>query len=94
MSSISLQSTVSIVKDQVSCDLAGEAVILSLKNGVYYSLNSVGVRIWNLIQEPIQVREIRDSIMREFDVEAKRCEEELFDILQEMTIEGLIKVEP
>ena len=94
MSSISLQSTVSVVKDQVSCDLAGEAVILSLKNGVYYSLNTVGVRIWNLIREPTPVYEIRDSIMNDFDVDSKRCEEELLTILQDLANEGLIEVEP
>jgi hypothetical protein len=90
---ISLNSTVSAVKDQVSCDLGGEAVILSLKNGVYYTLNPVGVRIWNLIREPIRVHEIRDSIMREYNVESKRCEEELLALLQNLANEGLIEVE-
>lgn len=93
MTTISLQSTVSATTDQVSCNLGGEGVILSLKNGVYYSLNPVGVRIWTLIREPIRVYEIRDSIMEEFNVESKRCEEDLLAILQELANEGLIEVE-
>jgi hypothetical protein len=28
---------------QVSCDLAGEAAILTLQSGVYFGLNAVGV---------------------------------------------------
>ena len=32
--------------------LEGEAVILSLHDGIYYGLNSVGLRIWELIQQP------------------------------------------
>ena len=94
MTTISLQSTVSAVKDQVSCNLGGEAVILSMKNGVYYSLNPVGARIWNLICEPIVVYKIRDTIMREFEVESKRCEDELLALLQDLANEGLIEVEP
>jgi hypothetical protein len=94
MTSISLQSTVSVVKDQISCDLAGEAVILSLKNGMYYSLNPIGVRIWNLIRKPTPVYEIRDSIMNDFEVDSNRCEKELFDILKDMANEGLVQVEP
>ena len=46
-------------KDQVSCDLAGEAAILNIKSGVYYGLDPVGARIWNLMQEPRAGR--RDS---------------------------------
>jgi hypothetical protein len=93
MTTLSLQSTVSAVKDQVSCNLGGEAVILSMKNGVYYSLNPVGVRIWQLIGTPIVVHEIRDTLLREFEVEPKRCEDELLALLQDLEHEGLIAVE-
>lgn len=53
---ISGPSTVIVSKDQLSCDMAGEAAILNLKDGVYYALDSVGARIWALIQEPRTVR--------------------------------------
>jgi hypothetical protein len=91
---ISLQSMVRVVKDQVSCNLGGETVILSLKNGVYYSLNPVGVRIWNLIAEPTVVLKVRDTLMSEFEVEPGRCEDELLALLQDLANEGLIEVVP
>jgi hypothetical protein len=47
---IAKTSTVVAAKDQVSCDLAGEAVILNLKSGIYYGLNPVAARVWSLIQ--------------------------------------------
>ena len=37
---------------QLSADLADDAVIVGLDDGVYYSLNEVGRRIWTIIQEP------------------------------------------
>ena len=49
---ISDRSVVVATKDQVSCDLAGEAAILNIKSGVYYGLDPVGARIWTLMQEP------------------------------------------
>ena len=61
MSSLSDRTTVVVAKDQVSCDLAGEAAILNLKNGVYYGLNTVGARVWNLVQEPKTFAELRDT---------------------------------
>jgi Coenzyme PQQ synthesis protein D (PqqD) len=58
---ISDRSVVAAAKDQVSCDLAGEAAILNIKNGVYYCLDPVGARIWSLMQEPRAVAEIHFS---------------------------------
>jgi len=33
-------------KDQISCDLAGEAAILELKSGTYFGLDEVGAVVW------------------------------------------------
>jgi hypothetical protein len=85
-------STVVVVKDQVSADLSGEAAILNLKSGIYYGLDAVGARIWSLIQEPRVVSEIKDTILQEYDVEPKRCEEDLFALLGELLSHGLIEV--
>jgi Coenzyme PQQ synthesis protein D (PqqD) len=78
--------------DQVSCDLAGEAAILNLKNSVYYGLDTVGARIWTLVQEPITVGAVRDAMVREYDVEPERCERDLIDLLQKLAAEGLIAI--
>src|SRR5580765_1481633 len=85
-------TTVVVSKDQVSCDLAGEAAILGLKNGVYYGLDPVGARIWNLIQTPVRVSAVRDAIVQEYDVEAERCERDLLDLLQKLAEQGLLEV--
>ena len=79
-------------KDQVSSDLAGEVAILDVEAGVYYGLDRVGARIWNLIQEPRTVNEIRDILLEEYDVEPARCERDLLTLLQRLVDEGLIEV--
>jgi hypothetical protein len=92
MKELTITSTISAVTNQSSCELEGEAVILSLKNGIYYTLNPVGSRIWTLVQKPVQVREIRDIILKEYAVDAGKCENELFALLQDLEKEGLIEV--
>ena len=89
---ISPRSIVVVAKEQVSCDLAGEAAILHLQSGIYYGLDEVGARIWNLIQEPRVVNDIRDALLREYDVEADRCEQDLLAMLQQLAAEGLVEV--
>jgi hypothetical protein len=90
---LSSDSIVVAAKDQVGCDLAGEAVILNLASGVYYGLDAVGARIWHLIQAPKAVRDIRDALLREYDIDAERCERELLALLQELAGHGLIEVQ-
>ncbi len=90
---VSGDSTVVATRDQVSSDLKGEVAILDLKAGVYYGLDDVGARIWNLIQEPKAVSEIRDTLLQEYDVEADRCERDLLALLQRLADEGLVEAE-
>ena len=42
-------STVVAVQGQVSSDLGGEVAILDLNAGMYYGLDEVGVRVWDLV---------------------------------------------
>ena len=79
-------------KDQVSADLSGEAAILSLKSGVYYGLDSVGARIWTLLQTPKCVAEIRDTITSEYDVDAERSERDVVRLLEQLAKEGLVEL--
>ena len=79
------------IKDQVSANLENEAVILHLKDGVYYGLNPVGARIWNLLQEPRSVNQLRDVLLSEYEVEPRRLEEDLLQLLQELAGRGLIE---
>jgi len=89
---ISDRSVVVAAKDQVSCDLSGEAAILNIKNGVYYGLDPVGARIWNLVQEPRAVADIQNTITTEYDVEPERCARDLVSLLEKLLAEGLIEV--
>jgi len=89
---ISGGSIVVAAKDQVSTDLAGEAVILSLESGVYYSLDAVGARIWSLIEEPRTLNEIRDAILEEYEVEPDRCERDIVALLEQLADAGLIEI--
>jgi hypothetical protein len=89
---ISDRSVVVATKDQVSCDLAGEAAILNIKSGVYYGLDPVGARIWSLMQEPREVVEIQNTITGEYDVEPERCAQDLMALLEKLLAEGLIEV--
>lgn len=90
--SLHTSSIVVVAKEQVSCPLGEEAAVLNLKNSVYYGLDSVGARVWTLLQQPRSVGELRDALLSEYEVEARRCEKDLLALLESMRSEGLIEV--
>jgi len=92
VTSLTARSVVAAVRDQVSCDLAGEAAILHLGSGVYYGLDRVGARIWALLQEPIPVRRLEATLLTEFDVTPDRLSRDLTHLLDSLAAAGLIEV--
>jgi hypothetical protein len=89
---LSGQSRVIVSQDQVSCDLSMETAILHLKSGVYFGLNTVGASIWKLIQEPRTLKEIREVLLDEYDVEPNRCENDILELLRDLSTHGLIEI--
>jgi len=86
------ETVVVAVKGQVSCDLAEEAVVLSLEEGIYYGLNAVGAGIWKLLQQPRTVNDIRASLLEEYDVEPERCDRELKALLHHLAQRNLLEI--
>ena len=91
---ITLDTVVVATPDQVSSDLEGEAVILHLGQSMYYGLNEVGARIWELIKQPTPARDVRDAIASEYDVDEARCERDVLNLLSELETRGLAQVVP
>jgi hypothetical protein len=89
---LSEDSTVAVVAGQVSSDLGGEVAILNLEAGMYYGLDDVGARVWELAQEPTAVRSIQDKILEEYEVDPDQGRREVFELLAELVEEGLLEV--
>jgi Coenzyme PQQ synthesis protein D (PqqD) len=92
-SRLSDESRIAVSADQVSCDLAGEAAILNLKNSVYYGLDPVGASVWSLIQEPKTVAEIREALLGIYDVDSSQLESDLQSLLTQLSEQGLIEIQ-
>jgi hypothetical protein len=79
-------------RDQASCDLAGETVVVNLSSGRYYGLGTVGQRVWTLLTQPRPVHELRDAIVADFDVDPDTCADDLVTLLEQLAREGLVEV--
>jgi hypothetical protein len=90
---INEQTKIKCTANQVSSDLSSdEVVILHLKAGAYFGLEGVGWRVWRLIQNPISVGELIETLCGEYEVEAGRCRAEVFALLVDLSGHGLIEI--
>jgi hypothetical protein len=91
-SDISPQSIVLASKDQLSCDLGGEAAILNLSTGIYWGLNEVGSFVWKAIEQPRCVSEICAAVVEAYEVDLERCERDVIALLRELAKAGLVEI--
>jgi Coenzyme PQQ synthesis protein D (PqqD) len=82
--------TVAAVKDQVSCALNGDTVILHLGSGTYYGLNAVGSTVWDLIQEARTIAEIHDRLLQQYEADAGECD--LLNVLDDLSKASLVEI--
>lgn len=87
------QSVIVRSPDQVSGDLDGRVVLLSIANGEYYNMNEVGSRIWALLEKPMTVAALIDRLTEEFEVERATCEQEALVFLKQLQKDKLLRLE-
>ncbi|WP_316569587.1 lasso peptide biosynthesis PqqD family chaperone [Neobacillus sp. YIM B06451] len=88
---ISLDETVVQRNGNITSDMGGEKVMLSITNGKYYNLGEIGGEIWGLIESPIQIRKIVDQLTDSYNVENSVCQEQVLVFLEQLFNEGLIE---
>ena len=81
-------------KGQIYSDLAGELAILDSRSGIYYGLDPVGARIWNLLLDWKSLSDIRSILLDEYDVEPWQLETDIAHLFDDLFSKGLIEVAP
>lgn len=89
---ISDASVIRADPDVVACELGGGAALLDLRTSTYYSLNPVGSRVWDLVQEPASFTAIREAITAAYDVDVATCHADLVALLGRLSEAGLVKI--
>lgn len=92
MSVVTLDSRVKVNENVIFQELQGEAVLLNMDSGVYFGLDPVGTRIWQLFSEHQQLAEIAKIVLAEYDVLENRCNMDLVKLVESLTEQGLVSV--
>lgn len=86
-----LTKNFAIDKDKITYRVIdGEAVILNLDSGYYYSLNEVGTKIWESINKEKNLSEILDFLKKEYQLSERDLKNDLLTLVKDLEKEELI----
>lgn len=57
--------------------------MMSIQNGEYYGLDDIGSREWELIEKPVKVSDLIDTLLERSDVDRGTCEKDVLKFLNE-----------
>lgn len=68
----------------------GEAIVLNLANGMYYSTDGVGADVWALLERAPTTEEIVDAIVARYDVSRAEARGDVERLVSELLQEDLV----
>lgn len=70
----------------------GEAIIMNLATGMFYSTDKVGAAIWTWIEQGLSVGQITSQIMAQYDVSEDKARSDLESLVGQLVGENLMEV--
>ena len=92
MSAADLTTKVVASINMVDAEVGEGVVVLHLGNGQYFGLENTAARIWSLLKEPVEIAEIVEALVQEYEVDRAVCEREVQDLVSGLIDEGLVEV--
>lgn len=88
---LSKEQTFRIPEEVLFQEVSGETVLLDLASESYFGLDSLGTRIWFLLNADKNVGQVLDALLEEYEVDLGTLEADLEELLDELLAAGLIQ---
>lgn len=70
---VKLDTIIKRRSDLLFNEIDGELVMLSIENSEYYGMDKVGSRIWDLLEQPLCLKDLVVVLMNEYNVTEEQC---------------------
>jgi hypothetical protein len=68
----------------------GEAIIINLANGVYYSMDKVGALVWERLQAGYTLDDVIRAVTGAYDVAREQAESNVMELVEKLLQENLV----
>jgi len=80
--------------EQVSFELvAGEAILIHLQTGTYFSLNKVGTLFWNMLDGEQTIEHHASAIAQKYGVDGPMVVADMLELAEKLGAEALVLVQ-
>ncbi|MES2355952.1 MAG: lasso peptide biosynthesis PqqD family chaperone [Pseudomonadota bacterium] len=90
MNALTLDTKVLRNPDLVATKMDGEVVMMSIELGEYFGINSVGSRIWELLESKQSISEICKHICDEYEVDSEQCQLDVLAFTNDMLARNIV----
>ncbi|MDF1572513.1 MAG: PqqD family peptide modification chaperone [Bacteroidales bacterium] len=70
-----------------------EIIMLNVNKGEYYALNDVASRIWEMIDTPVQVNDLLNKLIEEYEIDTQTCQQDTLRCLEDFRNKSIIIIE-
>jgi hypothetical protein len=74
--------------------LGGESALLNTETEIYFGLDAMGTRIWELATTERSIEAVFKKLAEEFDVEPELLRHDVTELLDRLLEHGLLKIAP
>jgi hypothetical protein len=76
--------------DLMEANLGAELVALDPARGNCFGFNEVATWVWHRLEQPASFDQLRDGLLKEYEVSEEQCASELQELLDELSSKGLV----
>ena len=88
---LTLQNRLMVGKGDLAAKVIdGEAIIINLANGLYYSMDGAGAMVWDMIERRGTLAEIAEAISRVYDVSTESSQADVRALAAKLIEEQLV----
>ncbi len=80
------------ISDILSASIDSETILLHIENSKYYGMDTVGSRIWELLENPIKLETVIKILIEEYDVSLELCEQDVYSFITHLLKEKLVQI--
>lgn len=73
-------------------NVAGEAILIHLDTGAYFSLNKVGTQFWEMLDGSQTIAQQARTLAEQYDVDSAMVRDDLLELAVAMQEENLVEI--
>ena len=89
---MNLADKITIPAQVMARDVGGETVILNLETGIYFGLDPVGARIWQLLSDGSTLSGTCDALLAEFEASREDIERDVLGLVETLQAQRLVEI--